>query len=415
MSFKQFKFNQHILKSLDQLGYNLPTPIQQQAIKPILEGRDLIGLAQTGTGKTAAFVLPIIQNLCDKPSTKSKVLIISPTRELAEQTHAYIEKFSDHLKISSVVIYGGVSRQMQVNKLRQGANIIVACPGRLLDLANDRALDLSAVEMLVLDEADQMLDKGFLPDIKRILAKLPQNRQNLVFSATMPSEVKSLIDGLLNKPVEVKINHTEMITNISHSFYQVESRSKAMLLKSLLDEESMGTAIVFTRTKHKAKKLALQLTKSGYKATSLQGNLSQSNRQRALDGFKDGTYTLLIATDIASRGIDVAGISHVINFDMPETTEAYTHRTGRTGRAGLTGAAFSFVTADDSRMIKSLKRTLGNKLTFRSHEQSMPEEVIENKEAEIRKSAPKPKIASQRTKGKRSSQRNRSIRFDFGI
>jgi superfamily II DNA/RNA helicase len=206
-----------------------------------------------------------------------------------------------------------------------------------------------------------------------------------------------------------------MVTNISHSFFQVDSRSKGTLLKSLLDEEPMGTAIVFTRTKHKAKKLALQLTKGGYKATSLQGNLSQSNRQRALDGFKDGTYTLLIATDIASRGIDVAGISHVINFDMPETAEAYTHRTGRTGRAGLSGAAFTFVTAEDSRMIKSLQRSLGDKLNFKSHNQPSQDVVTDHKGEEMKKSMPKLKRPPQRAKGKRSSQRNRSIAFDFGV
>ena len=415
MSFQNFNFNNHISSGLKNHGYVTPTPIQTKAIMPILDGRDLLGLAQTGTGKTAAFVLPILQRLSNSPGKKIKALIVSPTRELAEQTHNYIGKFSTPLNLHSNVIYGGVSKGPQIQKLRKGVDIIVACPGRLLDLANDKLIDLSAVTTLVLDEADQMFDKGFLPDIKRIIKLLPATRQNLIFSATMPKEVQSLVDGLLTNPVEVKIDHTKAVENISHKFYRVEASKKSSLLKSVLQDKTVETAIVFTRTKYKAKKLAIQLEKCGHKATSLQGNLSQQQRQKALEGFKNGTYNILVATDIAARGIDVEKISHVINYDMPETIETYTHRTGRTGRASQTGVACTFATADNLKMVKALERKLGKNIT--SPLPSEPEEPAHAPAGETKKK----KIVSaraktnNRTKGKRSSQRNRAIAFDFGI
>ena len=419
MSFKDFHFNEHIAVGLKKLGYVSPTPIQQQAIGPILDGRDLLGLAQTGTGKTAAFALPILQKLsAEKRKKLPRALIIAPTRELAEQTYAYIESFAGPLQLRCSVIYGGVSRSAQVNKLKKGTDIVVACPGRLLDLANEGAVQLSGISTLVLDEADQMLDQGFLPDIKRIIGKLPVKRQNLVFSATMPAEVRTLVEGLLANPAEVSINHSRPVTSISHTFYRTDSRTKGVLLRSILSEQHVDTAIVFTRTKHKARSLALQLQKKGFKAASLQGNLSQQNRQRALEGFKDGTYDILVATDIAARGIDVANISHVINFDMPSTTEAYTHRTGRTGRANRTGEAYTFATADDYKMTKSLERVLKEKLVYKegsgSDQPDRPagEPVMPKKKGVkgIKNDRPRKK-----SRGKRSSQRNRAAAFDFGI
>lgn len=419
MSFTNFNFNDHISQGLQRQGYVSPTPIQKQAIKPILDGRDLLGLAQTGTGKTAAFTLPILQNLSEEHSRGIiKSLIISPTRELAEQTYTYIETFSKSLRLRCSVIYGGVSRETQIKKLRRGADIVVACPGRLLDLANDGEINLSKVAILVLDEADQMVDKGFLPDIRRIIQKLPKKRQSLVFSATMPKEVRSLVEGLLVNHVEVAINITKPITNILHSFYQVDSRNKSSLLRTILKEEHVGTTLVFTRTKHKARNLALQLAKSGFKATSLQGNLSQQQRQRALDGFKSGTYKILVATDIAARGIDVAGISHVINYDMPGTAAAYTHRTGRTGRASQSGEALTFTTAEDRQMIKSLERTLQGKLVYRN----LPGYAAQNFSTtdKVEAAVEKKTVANvhkrhRKVRGKRSSQRNRAAAFDFGF
>ncbi len=365
MSFTAFQFHPQIQTALDNCGYASPTPIQEQAIPPVLNGRDLLGLAQTGTGKTAAFVLPILQRLHAGPKGKARALIVAPTRELAEQIHEYIVKMAEHTHLRSIVIYGGVSKHTQINKIRQGAEIVVACPGRLLDLVNSKAINLSTVEMLILDEADHMFDQGFLPDIRRILSKLPRRRQTLVFSATMPKEIRSLAEDILIQPATVQINHTKPTASISHSFYKVEQRNKTNLLKKILRDKQLTTAIVFTRTKHKAKSLAFQLQKTGCKVTSLQGNLSQQKRQQALEGFKSGTYNILVATDIAARGIDVSGISHVINFDMPATTETYTHRTGRTGRASCTGAAFTFATADDNKMTRALERSLGKRLVYK--------------------------------------------------
>lgn len=369
-SFDDFNFSPSIAATLKKLGYTTPTPIQQQAIKPVLEGKDLLGLAQTGTGKTAAFTLPILQQLGADKDKKHRIraLILAPTRELAEQTHSYLEKFTRPLNLFSGVAYGGVSRAAQVNKLRRGVDILVACPGRLLDLANDRCLDLRNVQTLVLDEADQMLDQGFLPDIKRIIGKLPKERQNLVFSATMPREVHNLIDDLLKKPMVVEIEYKKAVKNIHHSFYRIPVSYKTALLKSLLAGGKMDSALVFTRTKMKAKRLALQLEQAGYSATSLQGNLSQGQRQKALDGFKKGTFKILVATDIASRGLDVENLSHVINFDMPENEEVYTHRAGRTGRAGRSGEAWTFATEKDVRLVRNLQRQLDGKVALNKPE-----------------------------------------------
>ncbi|MBW6519661.1 MAG: DEAD/DEAH box helicase [Desulfoarculaceae bacterium] len=362
MSFTVFNFHPHIATAVQKCGYTKPTPIQQQAIPPVLEGRDLLGLAQTGTGKTAAFILPTLQRLLDGPRKSIRALIVAPTRELAEQTHSYIEKMAHLTNLRSAVIYGGVSKLNQVKKIRAGVEIIVACPGRLLDHVNDRAINLANVEILILDEADHMFDKGFLPDIRRILKSIPKKRQSLVFSATMPQEIRHLAEDILNNPVTIQINHTKAAASISHALIPVEQKRKTELLKNILNEKGMTTTLVFTKTKYKAKNVAQQLENSGYRATSLQGNLSQNKRQHALDGFKSGTYNILVATDIAARGIDVSGISHVINYDVPDTAEAYTHRTGRTGRAACTGEAFTFITADDDRIIKLIEQTLGKKI-----------------------------------------------------
>ena len=362
MSFNNFKFDPKVNAGIAACGYTIPTPIQKQAIPPILEGRDILGLAQTGTGKTAAFVLPLLQRLLDGPRKKVRALIVAPTRELAEQIHADISKMAKETGLRSLSIYGGVGKHPQVKAIRNGVEIIVACPGRLLDLLNDKAFSLSAVEVLVLDEADHMFDKGFLPDIRRIIKLLPTNRQSMVFSATMPTEIRHLAENILKNPATIQINHTQPILAISHVLFQVVKEQKTSLLKSIIQEEKMTSTLVFTRTKHKAKSLALVLQKAGFSAASIQGNLSQVKRQQALDGFKDGTFKILVATDIAARGIDVKGISHVINYDVPDTAETYTHRTGRTGRAERSGQAFIFAGQEDSKIISLIERNLGKKM-----------------------------------------------------
>lgn len=369
MSFNDFAFNDHIAGAIHRCGFTTPTPIQQQALGPVLAGRDMLGLAQTGTGKTAAFALPTIQHLMATKGTGSsrrpRALIIAPTRELAEQTNEFVRTVIAGTPLRCLSIYGGVGKPGQVERIRRGVDLIVACPGRLLDLLNDRAVDLGGIETLILDEADHMFDKGFLPDIRRILRQVPKKRQTLVFSATMPNEIRHLAEDILTNPVTVQINPTRSVDAITHRVISVEQSRKTDLLVHLLGNDPMTSTLVFARTKHKAKGLAHKLEQAGFRATSLQGNLSQNRRQQALDGFKDGTFAVLVATDIAARGIDVAGISHVINYDMPDTAEAYIHRTGRTGRASLTGEALNFVTPEDRRMLVTIERLLTTKMDRR--------------------------------------------------
>lgn len=403
MSFKNFKFDPEIEAGITACGYTLPTPIQKEAIPPILDGRDILGLAQTGTGKTAAFVLPLLQRLLGGPRKKVRALIVAPTRELAEQIHADISKMAQKTGLRSISIYGGVGKHPQIKAIRSGVEIIVACPGRLLDLLNDRAFSLNAVEALVLDEADHMFDKGFLPDIRRIIKQLPVKRQSLVFSATMPREIRHLAENILIKPAIVQINHTQPVLAISHVLFQVAKEQKTSLLKTIMQEEDMTSTLVFTRTKHKAKSLALILQKAGFRAASIQGNLSQLKRQEALNGFKNGRFKILVATDIAARGIDVKGISHVINYDVPDTTEAYTHRTGRTGRAERTGQAFIFAGREDSRIISLIERNLGKKMRRQEtpgFDWGPKEPVVEKKGKRFSRPAPRGKKPASGGRGR---------------
>lgn len=362
MNFSQFNFHPALSSAIKKCGYTTPTAIQQQAIPHLLEGHDLLGLAQTGTGKTAAFVLPTLQRLQQRTSKNIRTLILTPTRELAEQIHENIVLMSTGTRLRSCTVYGGVSKAGQVKKIAGGVDIVVACPGRLLDHINSRTIDLSNIEVLILDEADQMFDQGFLPDIRRILKHVPAKRQSMVFSATMPLEIRHLAENVLSDAVTVQVDHEKPAATISHVLYQVAQGRKTALLKNILENKSMPTTLVFTRTKHKAKNLARQLQNAGYRATSLQGNLSQNQRKVAMDGFRTGKFNILVATDIAARGIDVSGISHVVNYDVPDTPEAYTHRTGRTGRAEKSGEAFTFATSEDGRIIKVVERTLGCKI-----------------------------------------------------
>ena len=345
-------------------GFSEPTAIQLQSIPPIIEGRDVMGLAQTGTGKTAAFVLPILQRLMDGPRGRLRALIVAPTRELVEQINQDIMQLGRRTKLTSATVYGGVSVFNQINRLRGKVDIVVACPGRLLDHLGRGTINLSGIEVLVLDEADHMFDMGFLPDIRKILSHLPAKRQNLLFAATMPGEIISLANEILNNPVRVQIGRIAPANTVSHTCYAVESSRKAAFLKDLLSKTEMESVLIFTKTKRVAESLAENLDRSGYNAASLHGNMQQNARQRALDGFRSGASKIMVATDIVARGIDVTRVSHVINFDMPDTMEAYTHRIGRTGRASKTGDAYNFVTGKDLSILQSLKRTLGSTLKY---------------------------------------------------
>ena len=385
MTFTQFNFHPQINAGISAAGYKAPTPIQAQTIPAILSGRDILGLAQTGTGKTAAFVLPIMQQLMEGPRGKLRALILSPTRELAEQTHNAIRALGKQTGLRSLSIYGGVSASPQIKSLRSGVDIVVACPGRLLDLKDQRAIDLRDIEILVLDEADHMFDMGFLPSIRRIMAALPGKRQTLLFSATMPVAIRTLATEMLRTPITVEIKIAEPIETITHAFYPVDQKRKLGVLLHLLKDSGDGQVLVFTRTKHRARKLGQQLKDAGLTATSLQGNLSQSQRDAAMNNFRKGRVKVMVATDIAARGIDVSQVSHVINYDIPDTAEAYTHRTGRTGRMERLGTAFSFVTQEDYPMLRKIERLMG---------QDMEKRVINSADslpvAEARPAAAKP-------------------------
>lgn len=365
MNFDQFNLDPRLNAAIKTAGYTAPTPIQQQAIPVVLEGRDVLGLAQTGTGKTAAFMLPILQRLIEGPLRRTRVLIVAPTRELAEQIHQTAVDLGRHTKIRSVAVYGGVGKGPQAAALKRGTEIVVACPGRLLDHINDRNVDLRHIEVLVLDEADRMCDMGFLPDIRRILKHLPTQRQTLFFSATMPSDIRTLAGSILHNPKQVQIGLIAPAKSVSHALYPVPEKLKTKLLLAMLEKTRTGRVLVFTRTKYRARNLARDLEKQDYRVAALQGNMTQNRRQEALNGFRDGKYDILVATDIAARGIDVTDISHVINFDMPDTVDAYTHRIGRTGRVEQTGEAYTFTGPADEPIVRQIERVLGTRIERR--------------------------------------------------
>jgi ATP-dependent RNA helicase RhlE len=366
MNFETFNFHPSIMAGVQALGYTNPTPIQVKAIPPIMQGRDIIGLAQTGTGKTAAFVLPMLQHLLQGPRGRVRALIISPTRELAEQTCEAINELGQKTGLHSIAIYGGVGMDQQIRGLRSGTEIAVACPGRLLDHIWRGSIDVSHVEILVIDEADRMFDMGFLPDIKSILKCLLHQRQTLLFSATMPDDIRRLVQDVLHNPITVQIGRSAPATTVSHAIYPVNQHLKTALLIEVLRNTETESVVVFTRTKRRTERVTLQLQRAGFRANSLQGDLSQGRRQAAIDGFRSGLFKILVATDIAARGIDVLSISHVINYDMPESADAYTHRIGRTGRVDKNGDALTFVTSEDTAMIRELEVILKAKLERRT-------------------------------------------------
>ncbi len=362
MNFKDFQLHPAVLAGIQAAGYDTPTPIQEKTIPPIIEGKDLIGLAQTGTGKTAAFAIPILQRLMNSPRGQIGAAVISPTRELAEQTNNTFNTLGAIADLRSTAIYGGVSMDQQLRELRHGVEIIVGCPGRLLDHLWKGSVDFTHLEVLVIDEADRMFDMGFLPSIRMVLECILQPHQTLLFSATMPEDINRLVKEILHHPVTVKIGQTLPAKTVSHALYPVEEHQKMALLEEILRRTDTDSVLVFTRTKIKAERVAQNLKKSRFPVTSLQGNMSQPERQTAIDGFRSGRYKIMVATDIAARGLDILSISHVINYDMPEDTDAYIHRIGRTGRVEQAGQAFTFVTGKDGTAIRDLEKLLNTKL-----------------------------------------------------
>jgi len=363
--FTDLKLIEPILRALNEEGYTQPTPIQEQAIPFILNGRDLLGCAQTGTGKTAAFAIPMLQLLtkpyAQKPGQKNiRALILTPTRELAIQIEESFNAYGRHLRLKNQVIFGGVSQVPQTQALQRGTDILVATPGRLLDLMSQGYINLKDVEIFVLDEADRMLDMGFVHDVKKVITKLPQKRQTLFFSATMPAEIQSLANAILSNPEKVEVTPVSSTAEtINQSLFFVDKNNKKSLLAHLLQDSNIKSALVFTRTKHGADKVVKDLVRIGIKTEAIHGNKSQNARQRALSNFKDGTTRVLIATDIAARGIDVDELTHVINYELPNVPETYVHRIGRTGRAGLSGIAFSFCEQEELPYLKDIQKLIG--------------------------------------------------------
>ena len=351
------------MRGIADAGFVSPRPIQEETIPATLDGRDILGLAQTGTGKTAAFALPVLERfMMTRQRGGPRVLIVAPTRELASQINEEIKALAKFTRVRTATVFGGVSFGPQIASLRRDPEIIVACPGRLLDLQQQGILRLDLVQTLILDEADHMFDMGFLPDIRRIISALPEQRQNLLFSATMPKEIRSLANGILRDPHVVDLNNSRPVSTIEHTLYPVESDDKANLLQHICGEKGFDSAIVFTRTKYRAKRLAERLSRAGHRAVALQGNMSQSQRVKAMEGFRRRRFDILVATDIAARGIDVQQVSHVVNFDMPSTVDAYTHRIGRAGRAEREGKAYTFVTRDDRQLVAAVERRIGSSI-----------------------------------------------------
>jgi ATP-dependent RNA helicase RhlE len=366
MNFSELNLSEPILKALEAKQYHTPTPIQLQAIPIALSGRDLLGLAQTGTGKTAAFAIPIIQQLIADPSKQRgiKALILTPTRELAIQIEECVRDYSRFTNVRSCVIFGGVNQNPQVSALKRGVDILIATPGRLLDLIGQGVINLSTIRHFVLDEADRMLDMGFVHDIKRLIPLLPKHRQTLFFSATMPKSIADLSQSLLHHPRRVEVAPvSSVVDTIDQRLYLVEKPAKVDLLVKVLDTETVNNALGFARTKHGADKIARKLKQRGIQCDAIHGNKSQNARQRALENFKTHKTRVIIATDIAARGIDIAELSTVVNFDMPDVAETYVHRIGRTGRAGRTGKALTFCTPDDYPMLRDIQKLTGRKLT----------------------------------------------------
>lgn len=367
MSFDQLNLSPPLLQAIADQGYTQATPVQEQAIPIILDGKDILAGAQTGTGKTAGFALPILELLYNQPLPKKphpiRALVLTPTRELASQVHESFVLYGKHVPLFSDVVFGGVSIHSQIKRLQRGADILIATPGRLLDLMHQKIIDLSQVQFFVLDEADRMLDMGFIRDIRKVISALPKLRQNLLFSATYSKEIKTLSSQLLNNPVEVAVARENAAADkISQSVYPIKKEDKRELLAWLIGDGNWHQVLVFVRTKHGADRLCKQLIKSGIRCAALHGNKSQNARNRALNDFKDNKIIALIATDIAARGLDIDQLPHVVNFDLPAVAEDYVHRIGRTGRAGANGEAISLVTAEEAHLLGAIEKVINKKI-----------------------------------------------------
>ncbi|MDO5979999.1 DEAD/DEAH box helicase [Flavivirga spongiicola] len=396
MSFNSLGLSQALLKAISKKGYTTPSPIQQKAIPPILEGKDVLASAQTGTGKTAGFTLPLLHLLSENPKQKYRpirALILTPTRELAAQVYANVREYSEFLNLRSAVIFGGVNQKPQVARIRQGVDILVATPGRLLDLENQGLLSLKRIEIFVLDEADRMLDMGFLRDIERVIKMIPTRRQNLMFSATFSKDIKKLAHGILQHPVQVEATpENTTVEAINQKVYRVAKGLKTGLIIKLISDGNWKQVLVFTRTKHGANKLCKKMISANISAAAIHGNKSQGARTKALAGFKNGSIRVLVATDIAARGLDIPLLPHVINFELPNISEDYVHRIGRTGRAGAKGEALSLVSADETTYLRDIEKLIDMKL---------PVEIIEGFE-------PDPNASTVPEKRQQGGGRNRS-------
>lgn len=412
MQFQDLKLIDPLLRAVRAEGYDTPTPIQAQAIPHILAGKDLVGCAQTGTGKTAAFALPILQRLVAANQNRQRgimrVLVLSPTRELASQIGESFSVYGRHTGLKNTVIFGGVGQQPQVDALRRGVDILVATPGRLLDLMNQGIVRLNTIEIFVLDEADRMLDMGFIHDVRRVVAALPTKRQTLLFSATMPQDIQTLANQILINPVRVEVTPpATTVEKIAQSVFFVDKKDKRALLEHLLEDQTIRRALVFTRTKHGANKLAQQLERASIQAEAIHGNKSQSARERALSNFKAGRTRVLVATDIAARGLDVEDVTHVINFDLPNEPESYVHRIGRTARAGASGIAFSFCDAEERAYLRDIEKLTRLRVpVVTEHPYAMPVSAF----AQEQRPVPQPQSARPSNGNNPNGRNNRSNR-----
>ena len=424
-NFESLGLSKQLLQSVKKEGYTVPTPVQEQAIPLLLKGHDVLGVAQTGTGKTAAFALPVLQILARKEikgRRKIRTLVLTPTRELAAQINERFAAYSEHLSIYHQVIFGGVSQKPQVKSLRRGIDILVATPGRLLDLIEQGFIDLENIEFFVLDEADRMLDMGFIRDIKKVIKLLPKKRQNLLFSATMPSSIADLANSFLNDAVMIDLSPEEItVERIEQSVMFVEKQNKIKLIIDIINENQVKRGIIFTRTKHGANRLVKKLDRSGIESAAIHGNKSQGARTRALAAFRNGDIPLLVATDIASRGIDIEGVTHVFNYDLPNEPESYVHRIGRTARAGRSGVAYAFCDESESGYLVGIQRLIGKQIPqFKDHPyhfskaipkpNQKPGRIKESKKKNQRKNTQSQQESSKQHKNRSNRNRNRRSR-----
>ncbi|WP_179343965.1 DEAD/DEAH box helicase [Winogradskyella ursingii] len=415
MSFKSLGLSEPILKAIQKKGYETPSPIQAKAIPPVLEGKDVLASAQTGTGKTAGFTLPMLHYLSNNPHPKFRpirALVLTPTRELAAQVFENVKEYSEFLDIKGAVIFGGVNQKPQVSKIKQGIDILVATPGRLLDLKNQGLLSLKHIEIFVLDEADRMLDMGFLRDIERVMKLMPNKRQNLMFSATFSKDIKKLAYSILNNPVQVEATpENTAVEIIEQKVYRVAKGKKTGLIIKLISEGNWQQVLVFTRTKHGANKLTKKMVSAGITAAAIHGNKSQGARTKALAGFKSGKIRVLVATDIAARGLDIPLLPHVINFELPNISEDYVHRIGRTGRAGAEGQAISLVSADETTYLAGIEKLIGEKIEMEIVDGFEPDPNASTepiKPGQNRGRGGNRNSGSRNTGGNKNSNRNRS-------